>query len=64
MKAVVRAEFNDPDGILSAIVKSDATRIWFATDFFSIPWLQPTRAAEAKLGCAVDDAIKRASSTW
>jgi uncharacterized protein YbjT (DUF2867 family) len=63
VKAVVRADFNDPESILSAIVESNATRIWFATDFFSIPWLRRTRAAEAKLGYAVVDAIKRAKTT-
>ncbi|KAL3808113.1 hypothetical protein ACHAXA_001019 [Cyclostephanos tholiformis] len=60
VKAVLRADFNDPDSVHSAIVESKATRVWFTTDFMSIPWHRRTRHAEAMLGKNVIDAIKRA----
>lgn len=34
---VVAADFNDPASVLSAIKESNANRIWFNTDFYSIP---------------------------
>lgn len=54
------ADFNDPSSILSAIKESQANRIWFNTDYYSIPWLQRKRATEARLGSNVIDAIKEA----
>ena len=57
---VVAADFNDPASVLSAIKESNANRIWFNTDFYSIPWLKRTRATEARLGSNVVDAIKQA----
>jgi uncharacterized protein YbjT (DUF2867 family) len=59
-RAVLRADFNDPDSIHSAIVESNATRVWFTTDFMSIPWHRRTRRAEADHGRSVIDAIWRA----
>jgi len=60
---VVAADFNDPASILAAIKESQAHRIWFNTDFYSIPWLKRTRATEAKLGSNVVDAIKEAKAS-
>jgi uncharacterized protein YbjT (DUF2867 family) len=60
VKAVLRADFNDPDSIHSAMVESNATRVWFTTDFMSIPWHRRTRRAEAGHGKSVIDAIRRA----
>ena len=57
---VVKADFNDPEGIEAAINASNATHIWFTTDFWSIPFFQRTRAKEAELGSNVIDAIKKA----
>lgn len=57
---VLAADFNDPASILLAIEASQANRIWFNTDYFSIPWSKRTRATEAKLGSNVIDAIKEA----
>lgn len=58
----VRADFNDPDSIVAAIKESGATRVWFTTDFWGIPWLRRTRATEAKLGANVIDAIAAAKA--
>ena len=60
---VIKADYNDPDSVYNAIKESRATRIWFTTDFYSIPWLYRTRAAEAKLGSCVVDAIIKANKS-
>jgi len=57
---VVQADFNDPESIEAAINASNATHVWFTTDFWSIPFLKRTRAKEAQLGFNVIDAIKKA----
>lgn len=59
---VLAVDFNDPQSILSAITDSQANRIWFNTDYFSIPWSKRTRSTEAKLGSNVIDAIKEAKN--
>ena len=59
---VVKADFNDTESILTAINESGATRIWFTTDFWSIPFLKRTRATEAQLGSNIIDAIKKAKT--
>merc|ERR1719420_240665 len=56
---VVRADMNDIDSIVAALDSSEATRVWFTTDWYSIT--QPTRAKETRLGCNVVDAIKKCS---
>lgn len=58
---VITADYNDPDSVYAAIKESQATRIWFTTDFWSIPWLHRTRETEAKLGSCVVDAIVKAN---
>jgi hypothetical protein len=55
---VIKADYNDPDSIYNAIKESRATRIWFTTDFWG-----RTRAAEAKLGSCVVDAIIKANKS-
>jgi len=55
---VVKADFFDGASITSAIAESGASRIWFTTDFWSIPFFKRTRKTEAKLGANVIDAIK------
>jgi len=57
---VVDADYNDPDTIVAAIEESGATRVWFTTDFWSIPWHRRNRAEEARLGRNVIDAIVKA----
>uniref|UniRef100_A0A7S2PST3 NmrA-like domain-containing protein n=1 Tax=Skeletonema marinoi TaxID=267567 RepID=A0A7S2PST3_9STRA len=58
---VIKADYNAPDSIYAAIKESQATRIWFTTDFWSIPWLSRTRETETKLGSCVIDAIVKAN---
>lgn len=60
---VISADYNDPDSIYNAIKESHATRIWFTTDFWSIPWLIRTREKEAELGSCVVDAIVKANQS-
>jgi uncharacterized protein YbjT (DUF2867 family) len=59
---VVKADNWDVESIVSAIQESGATRLWFTTDFWSIPFFSRTRASEAKLGANVIDAIKKAGT--
>ena len=56
---VLKADYNDSESLKAAIVESKATRIWFATDYWSIP--KPTREKEYLLGKAVIDSIVSAS---
>lgn len=51
---------SDTKSIVAAIDESKATRVWFVTDWYSIP--KPTREKEAKLGYNVIDAIKKRSN--
>lgn len=55
----IKADMNDTASILEAIDKSNATVVWFTTDWYSIK--KPTRAKEAQLGYNVIDAIKKRS---
>jgi uncharacterized protein YbjT (DUF2867 family) len=59
---IVKADNSDVESIVSAIQESGATRLWFTTDFWSIPYFSRTRASEAKLGANVIDAIKKAGT--
>jgi len=56
----IKADMNDPNSILAAIDESNATRVWFVTDWYSIS--KPTRAKEAQLGYNVIDAVKKRSN--
>jgi uncharacterized protein YbjT (DUF2867 family) len=56
---VVKADFDDPESIEAAINASNATHVWFTTDYWSIPRFQRKRAKEAQLGFNVIDAIKK-----
>ena len=60
---ILEADYYNLESIDNAIKESQATRIWFTTDFWSIPWLRRTRATEAKLGCTVIDAIVKANKS-
>ena len=51
---------SDPKSILAAIDESNATRVWFVTDWYSIK--KPTRSKEAQLGYNVIDAVKKRSN--
>ena len=51
---------SDTSTIVKALDESNATRVWFATDWYSIS--KPTRAKEAQLGYNVIDAIKQHSN--
>lgn len=56
---VVTADMNDTASIVAALDKSKATKVWFTTDYYSIP--KATRAKEAQLGYNVINAIKERS---
>jgi len=55
----VQADMNSTASIVAAIDESKATKIWFTTDYYSIP--KATRAKEAQLGFNVINAVKERS---
>ena len=52
---VLPADFADPESIKAAIKESQASRIWFTTDWYAIS--KPTREKEFLLGKSVIDAV-------
>ena len=60
---VISADYTDPESVYSAIKESQATRIWFTTDFWSLPWLSRTSETETRLGSCVIDAIVKANQS-
>lgn len=57
---VVQADMNDTESIVAAIDESKAKKIWFTTDYYSIP--KATRAKEAQLGFNVINAVIKRSN--
>lgn len=56
VKKVLPVNLNDPESVIKAVQDSNATRIWFTTDWYSIP-SPKTREKEFLTGKAVIDAI-------